>query len=96
MNLEVNDRETTVLLTALDLLRDSKQRAIIGDETEQTAFKQVNQYDLLAPQHTLMHTLTLMSKITKQPVEYFTRNPSQNPTPQTHEQPESPKPSTAP
>jgi hypothetical protein len=92
MNLEINDRETTVLLTALDLLRDSKQRAIIGDET---AFKQVNQYDLLAPQHTLMHTLTLMSKLTKQPVEYFTRNPSQNPTPQTHEEPAT-KPSSTP
>src|SRR5947207_1985358 len=84
MNLEVNDREITVLLTALDLLRDTKQKAIIGSPAERKAFKAINEYDLIAPQHTLMHVLALLAKITKKPIEYFTRNPSQNPNPKTH------------
>lgn len=86
MNLPpLNDREQQVVLTALELLRETKQLSIIGSEAERKALKQINQYDLLAPQHTLMHTLTLLSKMTGKPVEHFAnRNPSQNPQPKTH------------
>jgi hypothetical protein len=95
MNLEINDRSKTVLLAALDLFRDSKQRSIIGSEEERKAFKTLNQYDLLSPQHALMEVLSLMARVSGKPVEHFVQNPSQNPQPKTHE-PAKPQPSSAP
>jgi hypothetical protein len=64
-----SDRERQVILTALELLRTTKQEQIEIQDA-----RPVNQYDLLDRQHCLMHTLTAMSKLTKQPVESF-RNP---------------------
>jgi hypothetical protein len=86
MTLELNDREQGVVLAALEQFRELKQKAIIGEESQRRVFKTLNEYDLLAPQHALMHTLTLMSRITKKPVEHFANpNPSQQPQPKTHE-----------
>jgi|GraSoiStandDraft_46_1057282.scaffolds.fasta_scaffold28228_6 hypothetical protein len=86
MTLELNDREEGVVLAALEQFRSLKHESIIGNEVARKAFKSLNQYDLLAPQHALMHTLTLMSRITKKPVEHFANpNPSQQPQPKTHE-----------
>lgn len=85
MTLELNDREQGVVLAALDQFRDIKHKAIIGEDSQRQAFKTINEYDLLAPQHALMHTLTLMSRITKKPVEHFANlNPSQLPQPEFH------------
>jgi hypothetical protein len=95
MNLEINEREKTVLLTALDNLRDLKQRSLIGTNDERAVFKALNQYDILAAPHTLMHSLSLLSKLTGRPIEHFTRNPSQDPQPKTHE-PAKQEPSSAP
>lgn len=95
MNLDINDREKTVLLTALDNLRELKQLSLIGTNDERAAFKALNQYDLLASSHTLMHSLSLLSKLTGRPIEHFTRNPSQDPQPKTHE-PDKEEPSSAP
>lgn len=85
MKLELNDREEGVVLAALDQFRDIKHKAILGEDLQRKAFKQINEYDMLAPQHALMHTLTLMSRITKKPVEHFANpNPSQLPQPEFH------------
>lgn len=82
----LNEREQTVVATALEQLRDIKQRSIIGTDEERASFKKINQFDNLAPQHTLMHVLTLLAKLTGKPVEHFAnQNPSQNPPPKTHE-----------
>jgi hypothetical protein len=86
MTLELNDREQGVVLAALEQFRDIKHKAIIGENAQRQAFKTINEYDLLAPQHALMHTLTLLSRITKKPVEHFANpNPSQQAQPKTHE-----------
>lgn len=87
MNLSLNDRQTTTVLTALELLRSVKQLSIFGTDEEKSYPKQINQYDLLAREHTLMHTLTLLSKMTGKPVEYFSHNPSQAKPESTHEEP---------
>lgn len=86
MTLELNGREQGVVLAALEQFRNIKHDAILGNEIVRAHFKTINEYDLLAPQHALMHTLTLMSRITKRPVEHFANpNPSQLPQPKTHE-----------
>lgn len=83
MTLELNDREQGVVMAALEQFRDIKQKTLTG---EYQNFNTTNEYDLLAPAHALMHTLTLMSRITKKPVEHFANaNPSQLPPPKTHE-----------
>lgn len=86
MTLELNDREQGVVLAALEQFRSIKHDAIVGDADARAHFKTLNAYDLLAPHHALMHTLTLMSRMTKKPVEHFANpNPSQNLPPKTHE-----------
>jgi hypothetical protein len=86
MTLELNDREQGVVLAALEQFRSLKQESIAGNDLARKSFKSLNEYDLLAPPHALMHTLTLMSRITKRPVEHFANpNPSQQPQPKTHE-----------
>jgi hypothetical protein len=84
-DIQLNDREQQIALVAFENLRDLKQRALLGTPDEQKAFKQINQYDLLDSKHTLMHCLSLLSKLTGQPLANFTNpNPSQTQTAQTH------------
>jgi hypothetical protein len=78
MQFELNDREQGVVVAALEQYRDIKHKAIMGTPEEVASFKTVNEYDLLSPQHALMHTLTLLSKLLKKPVEHFANpQPSQ-------------------
>lgn len=82
MQFELNDREQGVVVAALEQFRDIKHKAIMGAPEERVAFKTVNEYDLLSPQHALMHTLTLLSRLLKKPVEYFANpQPSQTTEP---------------
>jgi hypothetical protein len=70
------DRELQILRVSLELLRQTKQEQI----TSESETPPLNEFDLLEPRHTLMHTLTALSKITGLPVQYFQNpNPSQTP-----------------
>jgi hypothetical protein len=93
MNIEINDREKTVIVASLELMRSVKQEQITNPEPGKPI--SINEHDRLDVRHTLMHTLTLLAKLLNKPLEYFTKNPSQDPLPKTHA-PAKDEPSTAP
>jgi hypothetical protein len=81
----ITDREKQVILAALDAQRESVQAYLFDKSPVKQNYKPRNSYDILAPEHTLMHTLTLMAKLTNQPIAHFTNpHPSQQPEPKTH------------
>ena len=92
MNLHLTDREKQTATAALESLRQRKQKDIetsaqytkdhpIAKEIR----KPENQYDILSCEHTLMHAITLLAKLTGQPIAHFANpNPSQLPQPKTH------------
>jgi hypothetical protein len=76
MTLQLTDRQDQTLLVALEHLRITLAKRMTDNNTDK-----LNQYDILDRKHTLMHTITLMSNITKQPVATFMNpNPTQVPT----------------
>jgi hypothetical protein len=93
MNIEINDREKTVIVASLELMRSVKQEQITNPEPGKPV--SINEHDRLDAKHTLMHTLTLLAKLLNKPLEYFTKNPSQNAQPSEHPKPE-PNVATAP
>lgn len=91
MNLHISDREKQVITAALETFRSRKQGVILSapQDDRSKAAKEIrqpeNEYDILSAEHSLMHAITLMSKLTDKPIAYFTNaNPSQNPQPTTH------------
>jgi hypothetical protein len=66
------DKETQVIKVALQVVNDILQERIQNKEP----YKPMNEYDIMDPRYTLMHTLTALTKITKQPIEHF-QNPQQ-------------------
>jgi hypothetical protein len=89
MELRLTDPQVTVIKAALEFFRNAKQQSFGPPESNPLPFAgKVNEFDLLSPQHTLMHTITLLSKLTGNPVAYYVNpNPSQLPQPKTHENP---------
>jgi hypothetical protein len=76
MDLHLSEREESVVLAALDFFQRAKRKTV----SDQLPFEKVSEYDLLSPQHAAMSALTVMTKMTKKPVEYFVNpNPSQLP-----------------
>jgi hypothetical protein len=71
----LTDREEQVTKAALDFFRNAKQLSIQGE----LPFKgSTGEYDLMSPEHTLMHTITALAKLTQLPPAHFAnRNPSQ-------------------
>lgn len=61
------DKETQAIKVALSVVNDILQERIHNKEP----YKPMNEYDIMDPRHTLMHTLTALSKITKLPVTHF-------------------------
>ncbi len=78
MDLHITEREESVILAALDFFQRAKRKTV----NKELPFEKVSEYDLLSPQHAAMSALTIMTKMTKKPVEYFINpNPSQLPQP---------------
>ena len=74
MDLHLTEREESVVLAALDFFQRAKRQTV----TNKLPFEKVSEYDLLSPQHAAMSALTIMTKLSKKPVEYFINpNPSQ-------------------
>jgi hypothetical protein len=69
-----NDKETQVLKVALKNLADQLTRTLALTHIK------LNEFDLMEPRHTLMHTLTALEKITRTPIKHF-MNPLQPTTP---------------
>jgi hypothetical protein len=67
-----SDREVQVIKVALQLMNNLLHERI--EKGEPT--KPINEYDILDQRHTLMHTLTALSKLTQLPVTSF-QNPQQ-------------------
>jgi len=92
MNLQLTDREKQVITAALESFRQRKQKDIetsaqytkdhpIAKEIR----KPENEHDILSCEHSLMHAITLLAKLTGQPIAHFANpNPSQLPEPKTH------------
>lgn len=101
MNLQITDREKQALLAALESQRSKKQAviescgatAVAADRQE---FRRPdNSYDILNTEHTLMHTISVMAKLTGNPIAYFMNpNPSQDPPLKTHDSPPAPRASS--
>lgn len=90
MTLYLSDREKQVVLAALEFFRRAKQGSILPapEQLPMPFASATSEYDLLSPQHTLMHTLKLLSTITQKPIEHFANpNPSQDPPTSTHPAP---------
>lgn len=67
-----NDRETQVIKVALqNLINIQKNRIDNG-----ALIEPLNEFDILAPRHTLMHALTALEKLTKSPIRHY-MNPNQ-------------------
>jgi hypothetical protein len=76
MTLQLTDRQDQTLLVALEHLRITLAKRMTDND-----LTKLNEYDILDRKHTLMHTLTLMATITKQPVAHFMNpNPTQSTT----------------
>lgn len=75
MNLQLSDREKQIILTALEHLKTVKL-AQVGTKV----YVQLNEYDIISQQHTVMHTVKLLARITARPIEHF-MNPLQDITP---------------
>lgn len=93
MTLHLADREKQALTAACESFRHRKQSAIIAtanisrdDKLRQEIRQPENQYDILSAEHSLMHIIVLLAKLTGQPIAYFTNpNPSQQSEPKTHD-----------
>lgn len=107
MNLHITDREQQVLKAALESQR-SRKHAVVekapGRKQGQPPPKGMtvaewvelrqpdNEYDILVTEHTLMHTISMLSKLTGQPPTHFMNpNPSQDKPVQTHDEAQHPK-----
>ena len=72
----LTNQEMQCLRIALELLRSVKQQQVSDNKLKAP----VNEFDLLDSRHTLMHTLTALSKLTQKPIAHFSGpNPSQTP-----------------
>lgn len=78
MQLNLTEREESVVLAALDFFQRAKRKVV----SDKLPLEKVSEYDLLSPQHAAMSALTVMTKLSKKPVEYFI-NPSPSQHPQT-------------
>lgn len=91
MNLHLTDREKQAFTAALESFRSRKQAALEASQNQprnvvEEIRKPENQYDILSVEHSLMHAITVLSKLTGQPITHFANpNPSQTPPPKTHE-----------
>lgn len=89
-NLQLSDREKTAVIAALESQRSRKQAVIESGANHSKAVQAElrqpdNQYDILSAEHTLMHAITLLAKLTGQPPAHFANpNPSQDPPIKTH------------
>lgn len=91
MNLQITDREKQVIITALEKFRSIKQATIevapstLANDTKNMRLYQElrqpeNEYDILSAEHSLMHTLTLLARLTDKPIAHFANpQPSQDP-----------------
>lgn len=97
MNIQITDREAQALKAALESQRSRKQAVIeaapasvAADMKKTHLYKEIrqpdNEYDILSTEHTLMHTISMLAKITGLPVAHFMNpNPSQDTPKATHE-----------
>lgn len=67
MQLQLSDRQKQVVIIALEMLRQEKQKAI----AEQKPHEQINEYDIISDSHALMHSITLLHNLTGQPMTHF-------------------------
>lgn len=79
------DQELQVIKVALEFLRNAKQQSLTPVEKGGLPFAKVNEYDILSVPHTLMYTITALSKLTGQPIAHFANNPN-NPSPEEKEE----------
>ena len=90
MNLYLTDREKQTVTAALESLRSRKQAVIqtsaaFSKQDQKELRQPENEYDILSAEHTLMHAITLLSKLTSRPIAFFANpNPSQLPEPKVH------------
>lgn len=90
-NLHLTDREQQTVRAALE-----EWRKIKADEVAAQIYTQRNEYDILSPAHSLMHTLSILSSITGLPLAHFTNalqqdaKPEPTPEPQPKAEPTQP------
>lgn len=76
MNLPLSDPQKQTVIAALEFFRNAKQLSL---SEKNYPFQKTSEYDLLSVEHSLMHSITLLAKLTDRPLEHFANpNPSQN------------------